>query len=138
MTKPILKGSIDLKRSAADYLAYVDLEKGLAANTVQAYKQDIDEFLASASIKPGKIPDAREVSGYLRDLERRGLRPTTVARKISTMRGFLDYIKSLNPQIASRALRIKAPKLVRYHPGALSVTEIERMLKEPDTETPLG
>ncbi len=120
-----------------EYLSFLDLERGLSANTLAAYRRDLQDFIGSCRGSVTKS-DARDVNKFLSALDKRGARPATVARKISAVRSFAAYMKERSLGGQELPQEIRTPSLVKYHPGALSVEQITRILDLPDTKTPLG
>lgn len=122
-----------------EFLSHIDLERGLSSHTVNAYRRDLLEFarqsggkLSGASISVGSV------NKYLKSLDLAGRRPATVARKISTLRAFISFLGERGYLPADSPTDIRAPKLVSYHPGSLTVNQIENILGLPDESTALG
>lgn len=120
-----------------EYLAYLDLERGVSRHTLDAYRRDLTGF---AELCGGRLSDAsvREINQYMAHMDSVGVRPATVARKLSALRGFYHYLKRHGKGGKAFPEKIRAPKLVSYHPGALSVTQVEQILNEIQTDTVLG
>lgn len=121
----------------SEYLSHLDLERGLSENTVAAYRRDLSAFIAICSV-PVARAGARDVQSFLKDLESRGARPATVARKISALRMFQSYLQEKGLGGKQFPAEIRPPRLVSYRPGALSALQIEAMFSGPDTTTASG
>lgn len=122
-----------------EFLAHLDLERGLSEHTLGAYRRDLLEFTTSSG---GKLSGASitvgAVNKFIKSLEAAGRRPATVARKISTLRAFMSYLRERGSLSADAPTEVRAPKLVSYHPGSMTVTQIEKILALPDESTALG
>jgi len=83
------------------YLEGLAVERGLAQNSVDAYRRDL-ERLARALDRPKANPeavgldlltaDAAAIAGHLRELRRQGLNPRSVSRALSAIRGFYENL----------------------------------------------
>jgi integrase/recombinase XerD len=118
-----------------DYLQFQELECGLSANSLAAYRRDIFEFLNLFKIESDyKIP-ARTVNDYIIRLNNLNRKPASIARKISTLRNFYKFLLSheIIPDNPFEFARV--PKISRYHPDYLSIDEVVRILNQPDPNT---
>jgi integrase/recombinase XerD len=121
-----------------DYLQFQELECGLSANSLAAYRRDIIEFLVFFKIESDyKIP-ARTVNDYIIRLNNLDRKPASIARKISTLRNFYKFLLSheIIPDNPFEFARV--PKISRYHPDYLSIDEVVRILNQPDQKTNAG
>ena len=117
-------------------------ERGLSANTLAAYQQDLAQFLAFLALRD--IADIKAVTpgvlyDFLASLRRSGLRPASVVRKSITLRawtGFLCRDVYLTEDPMARVDPVKGPGL--RLPATLSLPEVERLLAAPDGGTPAG
>ncbi|HEU4797280.1 MAG TPA: site-specific tyrosine recombinase XerD [bacterium] len=123
------------------FLAYARAEAGLAPRTIEAYKQDLDDFIQFLRPRRTERPEdvtRSAVTLYLVTLRRRGRAPATVKRRAAAIRSFYHYL--LREQLISSdpTLDLGAPKLPRRLPKTLSVEEIVRLLASPDLLRPEG
>lgn len=134
MEKTRLQDQID------DYLRYSQIERGLSANTITAYRQDLEEYL-NFVVKEGINTwptEANDVDAFLarqRDLNKS---TSSISRMISSMRKFYQWLARQNIQKLNPMLEIDLPKKERRLPMALSQDEISRLLEQPDTKKKLG
>lgn len=124
------------------FLQHLRLEKGLAANTVQAYQHDVSRYLEFLehvlSIRELGAVNPDHLSLYLEELSAVGLSASSLARNISSLRAFhkflfLEELSSGNP-----ASLLELPKKQQNLPEVLSVQEIELLLDQPDSDSKLG
>lgn len=117
----------------AEYLDYLEIEKGLSMNTIDAYRRDIDFFMSFCaekfSIGLEKITRFT-VNSYLRDLHDKKYSPTTISRKIASLKGFFKWLCA-NEYLSSNPVdTIELPKLPQRLPKVLGLNEIRFMLAQ--------
>lgn len=110
----------------SQYLEYLELEKGLSPNTIDAYRRDLYDFAAGTeSIE--KI-DRITINSYIRILKERKLAPTSVIRKVASLRGFFKWTTSMNILEKNPASTLEQPKVPQRLPKVVSLKEIEEMM----------
>jgi integrase/recombinase XerD len=126
------------------YLAHLKIERNLARNTLQAYGRDLGqfaEFLAGgedADPPPlGAVADA-DVTAWLVDQLEQGLKPRSVSRKLSALRGMYKYLCASKMASKDPTARVDMPKYGRRIPQVLSLDEVEQLLEAPSAERPEG
>ena len=129
-----------LQRSVDGYLRHLTIERGMAKNTLLAYKRDLGKYLEALE-KLG-INDSAEITeivvrNFAQALvSERGLVATSVARILAAVRGFHKFMlfEGISDNDVSAA--VKPPKAPKRLPKAISIQEIEALLKaagpEPD------
>ncbi|EOR84911.1 site-specific tyrosine recombinase XerD [Latilactobacillus sakei] len=123
-----------------DYLHYLKIERGLSENTRQSYRQDLkqyQQFLVSQKLT-SFTEDRFIVLGFLQAQTTAKKAQSSITRSISTLRKFYQYLAREGRIQKDPMLQIDSPKQGRHLPAVLSSEEIERLLKTPDTSTPLG
>lgn len=102
-------------------------ERGARANTLDAYRRDLDDARAEMRGSVGAAgPEA--VEAYVAGLTRRGLAPATVRRRISALKQFYRFLMQDNVRGDDPTARLDAPKRARALPKTLSLEEIERLI----------
>jgi len=123
------------------FLNYVAVEKGLAANTIQSYSQDLSQFvkflkdLGVSEIKDLTKQQILEFMGQQKDL---GKRPTTISRKITTLRNFFKFLVRERTIEIDFSKYFELPHIYKKLPEVLSITEVTNLLNAPDVNTVLG
>lgn len=123
-----------------DYLHYLKIERGLSENTRQSYRQDLkqyQQFLVSQKLT-SFTEDRFVVLSFLQAQTTAKKAQSSITRSISTLRKFYQYLTREGHIQKDPMLQIDSPKQGRHLPAVLSSEEIERLLKTPDTSTPLG
>jgi integrase/recombinase XerD len=128
---------IELPSDGEEFLVALRSERGLAANTVAAYRRDLGAYLAYVD-ESGREPDSELVSAYVRSLHRRGLAPATIARKVAAVRGYHRFLVVEGLSGHDPTMLIESPGPGAVLPKALSFDDVERLLESPDSGTPIG
>ena len=124
------------------YKAYLQLEKSLADNSVEAYMRDIDkltQFLQQGDQlkKPGDTA-AEDLRQFIRWINKLGMTAASQARIISGIRSFYKYCSIENIVSSDPSLLLDAPKLKRTLPDLLTFGEIEKLISTIDMSKPEG
>ena len=109
-----------------EYLEYLELEKGLSQNTIDAYRRDLSDF--AQGVEDIHSIDRTTINSYVRTLRERKLAPTSVIRKIASLRGFFKWATSVGVLEKNPAATLEQPKTPQRLPKVLSIKEIEEML----------
>ncbi len=128
-----------LAREIAGFLDYCRIEKGLAANSLEAYRRDLEKFnLFCLSGSAEGISEIETVRSYLDTLYRAGLGGRSIARHLSTLRGLYGYLVREEKATSDPTDNIAAPKQWETIPKYLNREQIERLLTSPDPSRPTG
>src|ERR1700719_5324716 len=131
---------MELSAVISSFLMHVRVEKGLSANTISAYKRDLNKFEAFARKRKLTVEAVTrdELVDFLAGLYRQKLESRTVARQLATLRNFFRFaqVQELIPEDPS--INLDSPKIRRHLPGYLRLEEVEKLLEQPDPKTPLG
>jgi integrase/recombinase XerD len=131
----------NLDRQIRNYLDFLRLEKNLSLNTLTSYKFDFAKyrsFLIAAGIQTASAVLEEHISKFLAVLHREKLSPRSVARTISTIRGFHRYLLGEEEVRDDPTQIFDSPKQEKNLPDVLSIFEVDEILKQPDTSSRLG
>jgi integrase/recombinase XerD len=123
-----------------EYLSYLQVEKGLAKNSLASYKFDFDRlrgFSAAIGKKPADLTRG-DLRSWIMALSREGLSPSSVRRMISAARGFYKFLMLDGHLKANPAEDLDSPQSGLHLPRFLTETEVEEFLRQPDTQTETG
>lgn len=117
------------------YLNHLRIEKGLSVNTLAAYARDLKKFAAFASKRrlSLKAVERDHLVEFLGELYAQKLDSRSVARHTVSLRGFFRYAVRDGLRKSDPAENLESPKLWKTLPGFLSLDEVDRLLKLPDT-----
>ncbi len=116
------------------------LERGLSANTLSAYRSDLESFASWLTGQDSSLAGASREAllEYLQRRSREGARPRTTARLLSSLRRFYRYLVRERLRLDDPSARVESPKLGRPLPQSLTEDEVEALLEAPDTTAALG
>ena len=122
------------------FLHYLEVERGLSANTLAAYARDITKLEAFADKRGRSLDqlDAGMLRAFLRDLHREGLSLRSIGRVTSAVRGLYKFAAAEGHVRADPAEQIESARVHRNLPKYLKLDEVDRLLEAPDTSTPEG
>ena len=114
-----------------NFLEMMSAERGAAANTIDAYSRDLDDFYQFVVGEKKRLLNAdRElIISYMIGLEKEGLAARSVSRRLSAIRQFYRFMLSEGERSDDPTRIIKPPKLARALPKILSVEEVDNLLK---------
>ncbi len=122
------------------YRDYLVLERSLSANSTSAYMRDM-RYLVDYANNKGLLPlelRQADAENFVVSLHDKSLKRTSVARLISAVRGFYDFLIHSDRLELSPFELIETPRLPRSLPDVLSYSDIERILLTIDLSDPLG
>jgi integrase/recombinase XerD len=124
------------------FKAYLQLEKSLSENSVEAYLHDIEKLtfylLQTESVKAPSEIVLKDLEGFVKWISQLGMMPGSQARIISGLKSFFKYCLLEQIIHADPTALLEAPKLKRALPDILSFEEIEKIIGEIDLSTPEG
>src|SRR5262245_1607914 len=112
------------------YLDMLAAERGAAANTLEAYRRDLEGFSADLREHGGAIATAQseDIRSYLGRLSGRGFSASTVARRLSAVRQLYRFLYAEGNRKDDPAAAIEGPKRGRALPKVLSVSHVDQLL----------
>ena len=135
-----------MKKILKDFLQYLQLNRNASLHTVAAYESDLSQFLKFVArtretlfdkLEPADI-EVTVIRGFLADLHRQRISPSSSARKLSALRTFIRYLRREALVDNNPSSLVSAPKQGVAIPSHLTVDEMNRLLEMPDPSTPLG
>ena len=117
------------------------LEDGLARNTLESYRRDLNQFAAwlRETREVGLLGAAHaDLLAYLAHRFRARARPSSTARLLSSLKRFYQFALRQGKLQADPTLSIDAPRRPRSLPKTLTEQDVERLLAMPSAETPIG
>ncbi|MFO1111286.1 MAG: site-specific tyrosine recombinase XerD [Bradyrhizobium sp.] len=114
------------------FLDMLAAEQGAGDNTLQAYRRDLSdfsEFLGHAGLT-FVAADTQKLRDYLADLDARGFKSSSVARRLSAMRHLYRFMLTERIRSDDPAAILSGPKRGRGLPKVLSISDVDRMLSK--------
>ncbi|MEE8349457.1 MAG: site-specific tyrosine recombinase XerD [Acidobacteriota bacterium] len=127
------------ERAFQNYLNHLQVERGLALNTVAAYRRDLLEFFAVLKSREWKLETVGkpELGLYIQHLYGH-LSARSVMRKIASLRSFFRFLLLDGYLQEDPAETLESPKTWRTLPKYLTEGEVDTLLGLPDLTTPHG
>lgn len=124
------------------FKAYLQLEKSLSGNSVEAYLHDVDKLMQfidfkklTLTVNDVKLTHLQEFLKWVTEL---GMADRSQARIISGLKAFFRFLVVENVIDTDPAELLEMPRLTRKIPAVLTIKEVEDMLKTIDLSTPEG
>ena len=130
-----------MEKVIENFIAYMREAKKASQNTEISYERDLKKL--ARYLRNQKIMDFSEVTktdlqGYLKELQKENLALSTISRNIASIRALYHYMIRTGKMQEDPSETLKPPKLEKKMPEILSVEEVDRLLKQPDLNTPKG
>ena len=125
----------------ADFLYAMENLKGLADNTLDAYRRDLGRYLrhlSTCGVDHLQSAEQQHVAQLMSTLSDAGLSPSTIARNLTSIKRFHQYLLLQGTAELNPAENLDPPKLERKIPDVLTVEEIAVLFAVPDVDEPLG
>jgi tyrosine recombinase XerC len=133
-----------MKDRLGEFLDYLRLNRNTSVHTVAAYGGDLSQFLefaassrGGARFRPSDL-DLTVIRAFMAELYRQGHSRATVARKLSSLRSFVRFLRREGFIETDPASLAASPRRDQKVPAHLSVEEMSRLLDAPDGSNPLG
>ena len=124
-----------------EFLSYLSVEKGLAQNTLDAYRRDIahyDTFLKREKVSDWSKVTRTHILKFLNAESGRGLESSSVARGLVSVKLFHRFLTKERHVTNDVTSVLDSPKLWKKLPQFLTAQEMDALLKIPDLGTPTG
>ena len=126
-----------------DFLAYLELERGLSRNTLEAYRSDLQqfgEFLSRRTVDPLAVAPG-DLRAYVSELangsgHRAAAAPATLQRKIACLRSFYRHLRREQILESDPTSELRAPRSRATLPKVLSRDEVAHLLAQPRGSSP--
>ena len=119
-----------------EFLNFLKVEKGLSLNTLESYQRDLFKYFNFLGKK--SMSQKASVLAFLVHLHKQKLSSKSIARNLVALRVFFKFLL-LQKYIDENPTRdIEAPKTWRTLPEVLTLSEVEKLISEPDLKTSLG
>jgi integrase/recombinase XerC len=122
-----------MKAPVTAFLRHLEVEKNASPHTLRSYRADLIDFeahLANEKLLP-TAADMRAVRGWLAALHKRGLDPTSVARKLAAVRSFYRFLVRRGAVERNPARELRAPRPTRKLVSFLPIDEADALVGAP-------
>ena len=116
-----------------DYLRHLSIERGLAKNTIAAYRRDLSSYLGyleKQGISNASLISESTVTGYVSFISESGaLSSNSVARMLAGVRGLHKFWLFESITVGDPSSMVKPPKLPKRLPKAITISEVEKLIE---------
>lgn len=126
-----------MEKERTQFLQYIQIERGLAHNTIESYKRDLQQYdqyvLNVEGVKEMEAITRQHIVHFLLFLKEQGRADTTIARMIASIRAFHQF--ALREKLVSNdpSVHVEIPQTAKRLPKVLSVEEVEALLEAPSS-----
>ena len=126
--------------SVVEYLGALQTEQGVSRNTLAAYRRDLRDFNDFLHRERRALPEIGpdDIVGYLERLRTRGLKPSSVARRISALRGLYRHLVREGALARDPTEHLDVPRRARPLPRTLPPAVVTALVEAPDVRRPSG
>jgi len=120
-----------LKEFIDEFMNYLSVERGLAKNTLMAYRRDLDkyiDYISKKGVKTSVQVNREHVSNFMFDLKKHDMSPTTICRNLAAVKMFHRFLVRENLAKEDPTTLVDTPKLWMRIPSVLTQAEIESMI----------
>lgn len=123
-----------MDRHIRDFVNYLAVERGLAANTVISYALDLKQFknfCLRRQVKDVKSLDRNMVMNYILDLKKNGRSSATIARQMAALKVFSRFLVDEGRLEKEPTENMESPGVKKKLPAVLAQEEVVRLLEQP-------
>lgn len=121
------------------FAEFVRQEKGFSANTLSAYRNDLNQFVDYLdSNNGGGPPDRDTIVNFMSYLREREYAASTIARRMAAVKSFFHYLHEQGAIHDDPTQALQAPKVGKYVPKSITKEEMERLLQQPKANSAMG
>jgi integrase/recombinase XerD len=123
-----------------ELLVWLQAERGRSANTVSAYRRDLDRYTAWLAERGRPVVAVREedITAYIAHLRAAGLADASVARATVSVRSLHRFLAEEGRVASDPGAHVERPRVPRGLPKALSEAEVVRLLASPTGDAPIA
>ncbi|TKJ41767.1 site-specific tyrosine recombinase XerD [candidate division LCP-89 bacterium B3_LCP] len=122
------------------FLHHIQMERGLSDNTLLSYSRDLTRFIEFLDQRGIDVLSAAlsDAQGYIAKIREQGLKDASIARHISSLRSFYNFLTLESILTANPMILLRTPRRYRPLPHTLSADDVKRLIESTDVTTPLG
>ena len=122
----------------SEYLEFLEIEKGLSSNTIDAYRNDLTsffDFCAQRGVNEAEQIGRGDLNSFILKLREEKYSPTSVMRKVASLRGFFKWFCANEYGTKNPAQTLEQPKLPKKLPKVMTVEEVNIILNSDLNKT---
>lgn len=130
-----------MDKEIQEFIAYLHNTKKTSGNTEVSYQRDLrkmESFLCDRGVKNITEVGELELEGYITYLEREKFASSSISRSVASIRAFFQYFQKEGIISEDPSENLKPPKVEKKFPEILTIEEVDRLMHQPDLNTPKG
>lgn len=130
-----------MERDIREFISYLHNTKKTSNNTEVSYQRDLKKmstYLSGKGIKDITEVSELDLQGYISEMERKDFASSTISRSVASIRALFQYLFKEGKIKNDPSDALKPPKVEKKAPEILSVEDVDKLLRQPDTVTPKG
>ncbi|MEI7024631.1 site-specific tyrosine recombinase XerD [Paenibacillus sp. y28] len=131
-----------MEQAIQDWINSLSHERGLAANTLQSYERDVRQYMhfLRDSYELSGWGDSRKLhlTAFLLQLKQSRKTAATISRSLAAIRALYKYLLRERLVDHDPSVHMEAPRIDRKLPKVISLTDVEKLLEAPQTDTEAG
>jgi integrase/recombinase XerC len=129
-----MRNGVKLERYIKGFIDSLRAERAISIHTEKAYAGDLDEFLSFVKKEPQDI-DNIDIRNFLATLHKKGMKKTSISRKLATIRSFFKYLHREGVVKKNPAKLVSSPRIPKRLPRFLSIDEVFSLMDVPRGDT---
>ncbi len=134
-----MKNSLD---ALLDYIHFLQVERQLSKNTLASYRRDLESYIEHLHKVQGienlSLVTRSNIVLHLEDLRTKGISARSVARHISAIRSFHQFLLREKVTDTDPTIHLEMPQIDQKLPRVLSIEEVDALIAAPDRDKPQG
>lgn len=130
-----------MERDIREFISYLHNTKKTSNNTEVSYQRDLKKmaaYLSGRGIREISEVSELDLQGYISEMERSDFATSTISRSVASIRALFQYLFKEGRIKRDPSDMLKPPKVEKRAPEILSVEDVDKLLRQPDTATPKG
>lgn len=132
----------EAKEAILDYLHFLQVERQLSTNTLSSYRRDLESYIEHIhnvqAVQSLKAIERSHILIHLEALRGEGISARTIARHISSIRSFHQFLLREKLTDTDPTVHLEMPQIEQRLPKVLSIDEIDALISAPNREKPQG
>jgi len=121
-----------MKAFIDEFMNYLSVERGLAGNTLSAYRRDLDkymDYLSQKGVQDSNKVSREHISNFMFDLKKHDMSASSICRNLAAVKMFHRFLVRENLSKEDPTTLVDTPKLWQRIPAVLTQGEVEAMIK---------
>lgn len=130
-----------MEKTVETFISWLHESKNTSKNTEVSYERDLKKlvrYLQRQAIQEFSEVTDTDLQGYLNEIQRENLALSTISRNIASIRALFHYLYKMEKVKDDPTENLKTPKIEKKIPDILTVEEVDRLLRQPNLNTPKG